>query len=473
MKVLDVIYPNIKIALAAHLLPHLTLLPNAKLIRTPPAINSRKMATSSLLFFLVLSAVAVVAADNNSPAIFLSVCGANKTSDPEGFDVHFVDAMEQIFQNITKSGFATSVSGSNLTVYGLGQCFTYLSPVNCQLCYAQSRVKVPHCLPASTGRIYLDGCFLEYADRNVSSDSVDSADAFDCGNSTVSGSAPANFVNATAAFLQNLTVSAIQNTEFYDVGSIDVSPQLKIYAMAQCWRSLNASGCRNCLEKGRQNLVGRCLPASSVDAKAMNAGCFMRYSTTPFYLQAKTAGGGSSSSVWRKAVVALSAVVAVLAVVGIAIFWRWRKSPDPEDDTDGSREIIRSITQSHLSFKYEDLREATCNFSEEKKLGQGGYGSVYKGTLPDGREVAVKRLFFNTRQWVDQFFNEVTLINQVQHKNLVKLLGCSVEGPESLLIYELLYNTSLDHFLFGIISSYYTRRIQIHYVITSFCFQIR
>jgi len=72
--------------------------------------------------------------------------------------------------------------------------------------------------------------------------------------------------------------------------------------------------------------------------------------------------------------------------------------------------------------------------------------------LPDGGEVAVKRLFFNTRQWADQFFNEVRLVSQVQHKNLVKLLGCSVEGPESLLVYEYLCNTSLDHYLFGILN---------------------
>ena len=67
----------------------------------------------------------------------------------------------------------------------------------------------------------------------------------------------------------------------------------------------------------------------------------------------------------------------------------------------------------------------------------------------DGREVAVKRLFLNTRQWTDQFFNEVHLINQVRHKNLVKLLGCSVDGPESLLVYEYYPNRSLDHFIFG------------------------
>jgi len=116
---------------------------------------------------------------------------------------------------------------------------------------------------------------------------------------------------------------------------------------------------------------------------------------------------------------------------------------------DGSGEVIRAIAASHLSFKYQELRQATDEFNQINKLGQGGYGSVYKGVLPDGGEVAVKRLFFNTRQWADQFFNEVRLVSQVQHKNLVKLLGCSVEGPESLLVYEYLCNTSLDHYLFG------------------------
>lgn len=67
----------------------------------------------------------------------------------------------------------------------------------------------------------------------------------------------------------------------------------------------------------------------------------------------------------------------------------------------------------------------------------------------DGREVAVKRLFLNTRQWIDQFFNEVHLINQVRHKNLVKLLGYSVDGQESLLVYDYYANKSLDHFIFG------------------------
>lgn len=74
---------------------------------------------------------------------------------------------------------------------------------------------------------------------------------------------------------------------------------------------------------------------------------------------------------------------------------------------------------------------------------------MYRGTLTNGKTVAVKRLFFSTRQWVDEFFNEVNLISGIQHKNLVKLLGCSIEGPESLLVYEFVPNKSLEQYLFG------------------------
>ena len=72
-----------------------------------------------------------------------------------------------------------------------------------------------------------------------------------------------------------------------------------------------------------------------------------------------------------------------------------------------------------------------------------------QGVLADGKAVAIKRLFFNTRQWVDHFFNEVNLISGIRHKNLVELLGCSITGPESLLVYEYVPNQSLHDNLFG------------------------
>ena len=71
---------------------------------------------------------------------------------------------------------------------------------------------------------------------------------------------------------------------------------------------------------------------------------------------------------------------------------------------------------------------------------------VEQGIMPNGKTVAIKKLFFNSRQWVANFFNEVNLISGIDHRNLVKLLGCSITGPKSLLVYEYVPNQSLhDH----------------------------
>ncbi|XP_027359442.1 putative receptor-like protein kinase At4g00960 [Abrus precatorius] len=101
-----------------------------------------------------------------------------------------------------------------------------------------------------------------------------------------------------------------------------------------------------------------------------------------------------------------------------------------------------------LIFDLHTLQLATNFFSNLNQLGHGGFGPVFKGLMPNGQEVAVKKLSMESRQGVREFTNEVKLLLKIQHKNLVTLLGCCAEGPEKMLVYEFLPNKSLDHFLF-------------------------
>ncbi|XP_026661537.2 cysteine-rich receptor-like protein kinase 10 isoform X3 [Phoenix dactylifera] len=99
-------------------------------------------------------------------------------------------------------------------------------------------------------------------------------------------------------------------------------------------------------------------------------------------------------------------------------------------------------------FDFNRVITATSNFSQESKLGEGGFGPVYKGKLPGGQAIAVKRLSKSSGQGLKEFKNEVELISKLQHRNLVRLLGCCIHGEEKLLIYEFMPNKSLDAFLF-------------------------
>ncbi|GAB2284340.1 hypothetical protein Dimus_018799, partial [Dionaea muscipula] len=100
-------------------------------------------------------------------------------------------------------------------------------------------------------------------------------------------------------------------------------------------------------------------------------------------------------------------------------------------------------------FSLRQIKAATNDFSPLNKIGEGGFGPVYKGVLPDGKVIAVKQLSAKSKQGNREFINEIGMISALQHPNLVKLYGCCIEGKELLLVYEYMVNNSLARALFG------------------------
>ncbi|KAL6529480.1 hypothetical protein OROGR_015103 [Orobanche gracilis] len=144
-------------------------------------------------------------------------------------------------------------------------------------------------------------------------------------------------------------------------------------------------------------------------------------------------------------VVSIAAAAGVALAVCICIFFRKRGIRKPEKKHDTVEEIIAAES---LKYTLSTIKDATNDFSDDNKLGQGGFGSVYKGILSNGHEIAVKRLSQNSGQGDMEFKNEVLLLAKLQHRNLVRLLGFCLEGMEKILIYEFVQNASLDHFIF-------------------------
>ncbi|XP_031250841.1 cold-responsive protein kinase 1-like isoform X2 [Pistacia vera] len=100
-------------------------------------------------------------------------------------------------------------------------------------------------------------------------------------------------------------------------------------------------------------------------------------------------------------------------------------------------------------FSYKELRKATEDFHLSNKIGRGGFGTVYKGVLKNGKQIAVKTLSAESKQGVQEFRTEVNTLSDVKHPNLVELLGCCIQGTKRILVYEYVENSSLDRVLLG------------------------
>uniref|UniRef100_A0A0E0LS89 non-specific serine/threonine protein kinase n=1 Tax=Oryza punctata TaxID=4537 RepID=A0A0E0LS89_ORYPU len=138
-----------------------------------------------------------------------------------------------------------------------------------------------------------------------------------------------------------------------------------------------------------------------------------------------------------------ASVLGSAALLGIFLLIKKRRKVARQQE-----ELYNLVGRPNI-FSSAELKLATDNFSSQNVIGEGGYGPVYKGKLPDGRIIAVKQLSQSSHQGKSEFVTEVATISAVQHRNLVKLYGCCIDSSTPLLVYEYLENGSLDRALFG------------------------
>ncbi|KAA8533168.1 hypothetical protein F0562_033299 [Nyssa sinensis] len=290
------------------------------------------------------------------------------------FVPNFIASMQKISEQMRTTRFGVAVTGSGPDAdYGLGQCYGDLSLSDCVLCYAEARSVLPQCFPYNSGRIYLDGCFLRSENYSYFEEYTGPEDRALCGNTTQKDSAFQK--SARQAVLQ--AASDAPNNNGYARVRVPVSGTANesAYVLSDCWRTLDVSSCRACLQNASNSILG-CLPWS--EGRALNTGCFMRYSDTNF-LNPEPQNGSSRGTIIVVVVAVVSSVVVLVAgaVIGFYI-WKHREIQKKRRGSNDAEKLAKTLDDSSLNFKYSTLEKATGSFDNANKLGQGGFGMVYK-----------------------------------------------------------------------------------------------
>ncbi|KAL7230463.1 hypothetical protein ACSBR2_008858 [Camellia fascicularis] len=359
----------------------------------------------------------------------------------------FSDLRSQISSQNKKFVTAQQARTSD-PVYAMVQCRNYLSVADCVSCFDAAVSQIRNCSAANGARVIYDGCFLRYESSSFYDQGTLPGNVGVCGNRTVSQATA--FDTAVQGLLTDLKIATPKINGFFAATKSEVvGGSTTVYAVSQCAETISESTCQDCLTVAYANIQS-CPP--NADGRAVDAGCFLRYSDTAFFADNQTTnispfleGGGSSK---KNAIIGgvVGGGGGLLLILAIILWYQLSRKSKlvRRGNILGASEL-----QGPVIYSYKDLKSATKKFSEENKLGEGGFSDVYKGTLKNGNIIAVKKLALSSSRAKADFESEVKLISNVHHRNLIRLLGCSNKGPELLLVYEYMANGSLDRFLYG------------------------
>ncbi|XP_021290173.1 cysteine-rich receptor-like protein kinase 10 [Herrania umbratica] len=382
--------------------------------------------------------------------------------------------LSSLHSNVSVNGgfYNTSTGQGPDEVYALALCRGDLASGSCFDCINSSSEGIKKQCPNQKEAIFWGPgisssvCMLRYSNRNIFS------------AMEVTPSIPVTNPNDISANLEQfnetlhklmgvlLTEASSGSTSKFAAGDMNFTSSEKIYGLVQCTPDISKSDCRICLQGAIGELSECC--GRKQGGRILRPSCIAWFELNLFYdsntIDAPslsppgpstsvdivppviTNNRESSRTTSRTTIIIVVSVVILLALAVIVsilccILYKWKAKLNRDDDS-----AIRRLES--LQFSLTAVKTATNDFHDANRLGQGGFGSVYKGMLQNGQEIAVKRLSRHSSQGELEFKNEILLVAKLQHRNLVRLMGFCLEGTERILVYEFVSNGSLDQYIF-------------------------
>jgi len=391
----------------------------------------------------------------------------------------------------SSSLFATAAVGAGPdAAYGLALCRGDVTdPSVCSACLGDAFRRLRElCARGRDATLYSDACTARYSgedflarpgDNSPVINGLDAnASAYYPGWDARNATSRSFFLSLGATLFGELAMYGAYNSSAarrFASAVMYINPQLPtVYGLTQCTPDLAPAQCWHCFQ-GLGVQLGQWFDGRE-GGRIIGVRCSFRYEAYKFFAgtpDVQIGLQGSPSTAQRKGsnkrkVVIVAVVVPITVlfcamVAGLLLVTQRKRavellarrrahSRNNNSKTEEALKLCRIEEGSSSEFavySFAELAAATGDFSDENLLGKGGFGPVYKGKLPDGAEIAVKRLASHSGQGLEEFKNEIQLIAKLQHTNLVRLIGCCVQDEEKLLVYEYMHNRSLDCFIFG------------------------
>ncbi|KAG6695153.1 hypothetical protein I3842_09G082500 [Carya illinoinensis] len=363
-----------------------------------------------------------------------------------------------LLSNTSLTGFYNTSTGDQGSdrVYGQALCRGDVNSTVCRNCIQTATKEILKQCRSKDAMIWFELCQVRYSFQNFFSLMVYTGKYPEQNQMQKNISNPVHLEQVLTYLMNNISNETAfdPSTRMFATGEIKFSRKKTIYGLVQSTRDISGESCSNCLQSAFGELQECCFYRQGGIIVSRN--CNMRfelyrfYNASSFHLTLPASQGARWKS-WMLVVVTCIPLAVLAVLIGsCAVNYHLRKKRRQIDDDKSQKALLHelasptgvAITQEGELVSSEDLHfmglstimAATDDFAESNKLGQGGFGTVYKGVLEDGKGVAVIRLSRKSWQGLEEFKNE--------------LLGCAIEGQEKLLVYEFMPNRSLDFFIF-------------------------